>query len=336
MYVPTWRDNQFYASGRYRFDLRIDLERAWQVLGPDHVLLIRGHHHLANDVTAGTRRDFALNVTGYPNISELFLITDVLITDYSSVMFDFAVTGQADAVLHLRPGAVPDQLRGFCFDFEAEAPGPLLASSEEVLAAARDSAAATAGYAAAYQAFAAKYCPLDDGAGARVCDSAVRRLTRVAARRMAGQGRADLGHGRPDLALAERAGDGDAVVPVHHVVVAVAVVELDGVHAAAAPDVSVYPLKTLPRQLRGGPETTVEAHDRLDRPHDAVDRHRLLAGAADHRHLAEHRQGPQPNVRRAATRPAGPAAPAAGRGRNRPGHRPRGIRSARHRLPAPG
>ena len=34
LYAPTWRDNQFYASGRYRFDLRLDLERAWQVLGP--------------------------------------------------------------------------------------------------------------------------------------------------------------------------------------------------------------------------------------------------------------------------------------------------------------
>ena len=171
MYVPTWRDNQFYASGRYRFDLRIDLERAWQVLGPDHVLLVRGHHHLANDVTAGTRRDFALNVTGYPSISELFLITDVLITDYSSAMFDFAVTGRPMLFFTYDLEQYRDQLRGFCFDFEAEAPGPLLASSEEVLAAARDTGPATAGYAAAYQAFAAKYCPLDDGkAGARVCD----------------------------------------------------------------------------------------------------------------------------------------------------------------------
>jgi len=110
-------------------------------------------------------------VTGYPSISELFLITDVLITDYSSVMFDFAVTGRPILFFTYDLEQYRDQLRGFCFDFEAEAPGPLLASSEEVLAAARDSAAATAGYAAAYQAFAAKYCPLDDGkAGARVCD----------------------------------------------------------------------------------------------------------------------------------------------------------------------
>jgi CDP-glycerol glycerophosphotransferase len=171
MYAPTWRDNQFYASGRYRFDLRLDLERAWEVLGPDYVVLVRGHHHLANDVQAGARRDFALNVTGYPDISELFLITDVLITDYSSVMFDFAVTGRPMLFFTYDLEQYRDELRGFCFDLEAEAPGPLLSSSDEVLAAVGDAAAVTARYGAAYQAFAARYCPLDDGkAAARVCD----------------------------------------------------------------------------------------------------------------------------------------------------------------------
>ncbi len=171
LYAPTWRDNQFYASGRYRFDLRLDLERAWQVLGPDHVLLIRGHHHLANDVQAGARRDFALNVTGYPDISELFLISDVLITDYSSVMFDFAVTGRPMLFFTYDLEQYRDQLRGFYFDFEAEAPGPLLATSEEVLAAAGNADQLADGYSSAYQRFAAKYCPLDDGkAGARICD----------------------------------------------------------------------------------------------------------------------------------------------------------------------
>src|SRR5439155_1839611 len=131
------------------------LERAWQVLGPDHVLLIRGHHHLANDVTAGTRRDFALNVTGYRDISELFLITDVLITDYSSVMFDFAVTGRPMLFFTYDLEQYRDQLRGFCFDFEAEAPGPLLGTSDEVLAALADTDGAVASYRDAYAAFAA-------------------------------------------------------------------------------------------------------------------------------------------------------------------------------------
>jgi len=96
----------------------------------------------------------------------------------------------------------------------------------------------------------------------------------------------------------ETAGDGDPVVPIFHVVVAAAVVELDGIHATTVPDVGVYPHETFPRQLRGGPEMAVEAHDRLDRPHDPVDRHHLLAGAAGDRHLAEHRQA-------VAGRPAG-------------------------------
>jgi CDP-glycerol glycerophosphotransferase len=171
LYAPTWRDNQFYASGRYRFDLRLDLERAWEVLGPDYVILVRGHHHLANDVQAGARPGFARNVTGYPSIEELFLISDVLITDYSSVMFDFAATGRPMIFFTYDLAQYRDQLRGFCLDLEAEAPGPLLATSDEVLAAVADTDALASRYAGAYEAFAARYCPLDDGkAGARVCD----------------------------------------------------------------------------------------------------------------------------------------------------------------------
>jgi len=171
LYAPTWRDNQFYASGRYRFDLRLDLERAWQLLGRDHVVLVRGHHHLTNDVQAGSRPDFALNVTTYPDIAELFLISDVLITDYSSVMFDFAATGRPMVFFTYDLALYRDHLRGFYFDFEAEAPGPLLTTSDEVLAAVRDAEAVKAGHEQAYRAFAAKYCALDDGkAAARICD----------------------------------------------------------------------------------------------------------------------------------------------------------------------
>ena len=171
LYAPTWRDNQFYASGRYRFDLRLDLDRAWQALGADHVILVRGHHHLANDVPTGSRPGFVVNVTAYPDIAELFLISDVLITDYSSVMFDFATTGRPMLFFTYDLAHYRDQLRGFYFDLAAEAPGPLLATSDEVIAALRDIAGVAADHQAAYAAFAAKYCPLDDGkAAARVCD----------------------------------------------------------------------------------------------------------------------------------------------------------------------
>ena len=171
LYAPTWRDNQYYASGRYRFDFRLDLERAWRELGDDHVLLIRGHHHMAEDVPAGTRPDFAINVTTYPDIAELFLVSDVLVTDYSSVMFDFAPTGRPIVFFTYDLEQYRDKLRGFYFDFQAEAPGPLLATSAEVVSAIGDIDSVASAHRAAYAAFTAKFCPLDDGkAAARACD----------------------------------------------------------------------------------------------------------------------------------------------------------------------
>jgi CDP-glycerol glycerophosphotransferase len=171
LYAPTWRDNQYYASGRYRFDFRLDLERAWQELGDDHVILFRGHHHMADDVPEGTRPGFAINVTMYPDISELFLVSDVLVTDYSSVMFDFAATGRPMLFFTYDLDQYRDNLRGFYFDFEAEAPGPLLATSDEVITAIGDIDSVAAGYRGAYRKFTEKFCPLDDGkAGSRACD----------------------------------------------------------------------------------------------------------------------------------------------------------------------
>jgi len=172
LYAPTWRDNQVYANGRrYRFDMRLDLERAWRELGQDHVFLIRGHHHMADDVPAGMRGGFAINVTAYPDIAELFLVSDVLITDYSSAMFDYAVTGRPILFFTYDLAEYRDSLRGFYFDFEPEAPGPLLASSAEVIEAVRDVDSVAASYRDAYQGFAARFCSLDDGkAAARICD----------------------------------------------------------------------------------------------------------------------------------------------------------------------
>jgi CDP-glycerol glycerophosphotransferase len=172
LYAPTWRDNQVYANGRrYRFDMRLDLERAWAELGEDHVFLIRGHHHMADDVPAGMRPGFAVNVTAYPDITELYLASDVLVTDYSSTMFDYAATGRPMLFFTYDLADYRDNLRGFYFDFEAEAPGPLLATSDEVIAAVRDVDAVAASYREAYERFAARFASLDDGkAGARVCD----------------------------------------------------------------------------------------------------------------------------------------------------------------------
>jgi CDP-glycerol glycerophosphotransferase len=95
----------------------------------------------------------------------------VLVTDYSSVMFDFAPTGRPMLFFTYDLAEYRDKLRGFYFDFSQSAPGPLLATSAEVVAALADLDSVVADSKQAYAAFTARFCPLDDGkAASRACD----------------------------------------------------------------------------------------------------------------------------------------------------------------------
>ncbi|XRQ05698.1 bifunctional glycosyltransferase/CDP-glycerol:glycerophosphate glycerophosphotransferase [Actinomadura welshii] len=170
LYAPTWRDDQYYSRGRYRFDMRLDLERARQALGDDHVLLVRLHTNVVDGV-AEDEHGFVRDVSLYPDITELYLISDMLISDYSSVMFDYANTGRPMLFFTYDLADYRDRLRGFYFDFEAESPGPLVETSDDLIDAIRDVDSATAAYTPRYKDFVARFCPLDDGnAAARAVD----------------------------------------------------------------------------------------------------------------------------------------------------------------------
>ncbi|WP_329573128.1 CDP-glycerol glycerophosphotransferase family protein [Streptomyces sp. NBC_01361] len=171
LYAPTWRENQPRRGGRYGLDLRLDLAAAERALGEDHVLLVR-RHYLVGGTVPRTASGFVRDVTRHPDVGELLLISDVLVTDYSSLMFDFAQTGRPMLFHTYDLDHYRDTLRGFYFDFVAQAPGPLLTTGEEVVEALRDPAAATAGHEDAYRRFREVFCDLDDGrAAAHVADA---------------------------------------------------------------------------------------------------------------------------------------------------------------------
>ncbi|MFI6520090.1 CDP-glycerol glycerophosphotransferase family protein [Spirillospora sp. NPDC050679] len=165
LYAPTWRDDQQATHG-YLMDLRIDLAAARRALGDDHVLLVRGHFNVGEGV-AGADGSFVLDVTAYPDMAELLLISDILITDYSSVMFDFAMTLRPMLFFTYDLERYRDEVRGFCFDFEKDAPGPLLRTSAELMDAVRDADAIRESHAPAYQEFSARFCPHRGGDAAR-------------------------------------------------------------------------------------------------------------------------------------------------------------------------
>jgi len=168
LYAPTWREDLPRQGGRYELDLQLDLDQAREALGEDHVLLVR-RHYLVGGSVPGT--DFVRDVSRHPDVAELLLISDVLVTDYSSIMFDFAQTGRPMLFHTYDLAHYRDTLRGFCFDFEQRAPGPLIPDSAGVVAALRDPEAAVAGHREAYERFREAFCDLDDGsAAAQVVD----------------------------------------------------------------------------------------------------------------------------------------------------------------------
>ncbi|MEV7560057.1 bifunctional glycosyltransferase family 2 protein/CDP-glycerol:glycerophosphate glycerophosphotransferase [Streptomyces sp. NPDC089795] len=163
LYMPTWRENNEGFSGGYKLDLRIDLDQARCELGEDHVLLVRGHHHVTEQVRDGVRDGFVVDVSRWPDAADLLLVADVLISDYSSAMFDFAHTDRPILLFTYDLEHYRGTLRGFNFDLEAKAPGPLLADSASLIEAVRNADALGAEYAEARAAFRAEFCDLDDG-----------------------------------------------------------------------------------------------------------------------------------------------------------------------------
>ena len=108
-----------------------------------------------------------IDVTSYPDVADLMLVADLLVTDYSSVMFDFAATGKPMIFYTPDLEHYGDALRGFYFDLLADAPGPVVETRDDLLAqiAGLDRTV----YAQRYAAWQAKFAPYDDGhAGERV------------------------------------------------------------------------------------------------------------------------------------------------------------------------
>jgi CDP-glycerol glycerophosphotransferase len=161
LYAPTWRDNLVDERGDLGFALQLDVDRLGAELGDGHLVLVRTHHFIGAQL--GGLGDRARDVSAYPDIRDLYQAADVLITDYSSAMFDFAVTGKPIVFFVYDLAQYRDEVRGFYFDLDEVAPGPLCATGDEVIEALRDLEAVHTSNAGRYRAFQERFCPFDDG-----------------------------------------------------------------------------------------------------------------------------------------------------------------------------
>ncbi len=164
LYAPTFRDNRTSVNNKFIFDLEMDLNVMREQLGDDYVVLLRMHVVMQRNLSIDeSLEDFVYDVSSYPDIQELQLITDVLITDYSSVMFDFANTGKPMLFFTYDLAEYRDKTRGFYMNFEEEAPGPLVFNTEEIINSIKDLDSTVLDYEDKYEKFTLKYCALEDG-----------------------------------------------------------------------------------------------------------------------------------------------------------------------------
>lgn len=163
LYAPTWRDNQYYSIGRYKFNLQLDLEKLKSELGNDYIILLRLHYLVAENLDLSGYEDFIYDFSHHEDIRELYLIADMLITDYSSVFFDYANLRRPMLFYVYDIEEYRDKLRGFYFDFEKHAPGPLVRTTEELIEEIKKIAEFGFTPTEDILAFYDKFCYLEDG-----------------------------------------------------------------------------------------------------------------------------------------------------------------------------
>ncbi len=176
LYAPTWRDNQFYSKGKYKFDLKLNLDLLQEDIGEDYVILLRMHYLVSENLDLSYYKGFVFDFSNYEDIRELYLISDLLITDYSSVFFDYANLKRPILFYVYDLEDYRDNLRGFYFDLEREAPGPLLKNTEEIISTIKDIEKIGFEPNATTQLFYEKFCYLEDGSSTK---RVVEKITNV-------------------------------------------------------------------------------------------------------------------------------------------------------------
>ena len=175
LYAPTWRDDEYFDAGKMHFNLKLELDKLQEAIGDEYIVLVRTHYFVADKLDLSPYEGFAYDVCRYDDIAELYLISDILITDYSSVFFDYANLRRPILYYTYDLDKYENVLRGFYIDIHSEVPGPLLKTTEEVIDAIVNIEDLKEEYAEKYDAFYERFCSFEDGNASKRIDEAIRK-----------------------------------------------------------------------------------------------------------------------------------------------------------------
>ena len=161
-YLPTFRDNQHQSGVGYVYDLMIDFARLQKKFNKKYIFLFSSHYFVANKINVDKYKDFVINVSGYDDINELYIISDIIMTDYSSIFFDFANLKRPMIFYMYDLKLYKNQLRDFYIDI-GELPGPITQTQEELENVLENIDKISLKYKQKYQKFNKRFNYLDDG-----------------------------------------------------------------------------------------------------------------------------------------------------------------------------
>ena len=131
LYAPTWRDNRFRGSGDYEMPSAFD--RDFYKKAENCFFILRQHYFVGEAVgLTEACGENAVDMSAYDDINDLYLASDMLVTDYSSVFFDYAILGRPMVFYAYDEEEYRDGLRGLYFDMENYCPGPIVRTQDEL------------------------------------------------------------------------------------------------------------------------------------------------------------------------------------------------------------
>ena len=138
LYAPTWRDDSFVTKG-YTFELKADFKK-WKILLQDeYIVLFKPHYLIVNKIDSIQELDgFLYSIDADFDINYLYLVSDILITDYSSVFFDYAILNRPIYFYMYDRSNYQHQLRGFYLDVDKDLPGKVYENEDEMLEDVKD------------------------------------------------------------------------------------------------------------------------------------------------------------------------------------------------------
>ncbi len=161
LYAPTWRDDEFTGDQKYSFRPNMDFDLMREAFSDEWVMIVKYHYLIWDAIDWTPYKEFIINVDQSKDIAELYLIADALITDYSSVMFDYSLLQKPMFFFAYDLEKFEKKLRGFYFDYEGQMPGPIAKTTDELITVIKDYDPEK--YTLKYNAFREKYNTFDDG-----------------------------------------------------------------------------------------------------------------------------------------------------------------------------